>query len=151
MMKANLAQSSTGNALGTKIQDMQRTGVTNVNVDSALVERPDQRGSEKKKSSLWTHPELNRTPFAKPPKCEANVINQLHHVPLFTFDIRCNLVLATLHRVRECCDGTRLMRYEYIPAVSPRNQASKGREVVTTRLLANWQNKSEADKSFRRV
>jgi hypothetical protein len=27
---------------------MQRTGVTNVDVDSALVERPDQRGSEKK-------------------------------------------------------------------------------------------------------
>ena len=39
------------------------------------------QGRKKEGDPLWwTHPELNRTPFAKSPKCEANVINQLHHV-----------------------------------------------------------------------
>ena len=29
-----------------------------------------------------------------PSKCEANVINQLHHVPLIVLDTRCSLDLA---------------------------------------------------------
>ena len=54
----------------------------------------EARATGKKGSFLWTHPELNRTPFAEPSKCEANVINQLHHVPLAVLDIRSNLDLV---------------------------------------------------------
>jgi hypothetical protein len=51
------------------------------NTEMTEEEKGQLGGGKKEGDPLWTDPELNRTPFAKSPKCKANVINQLHHVP----------------------------------------------------------------------
>ena len=82
----------------------------------------------RKGSFLRTHPELNRTAFAEPSKCEADVINT---PSLIVLDIRCNVDLArqakssyaltedVLHYIRNERDGAVFTRQvsQCVPAL----------------------------------
>ena len=71
-----------------------RTSVIYKNYFEGKVQQLCKKGGKKVVVSVDTSGIEPDTFRRAPSKCEANVINQLHHVPLIVLDTRCSLDLA---------------------------------------------------------